>query len=154
MITGRSVAGILQFLNRTPIDWYSKKQATVESAAYGSGFVAARTATDKTLDLVYTLRYLGVRVRPRVHMFGDNESVVNSASIPQSKLHKRHTTLSYHRVREDIASGLIQFHVIPGESNPAYIVSNHWGYAKVWQPLRPLLFWARTEKAKSDDKPP
>jgi hypothetical protein len=26
--------------------------------------------------------------------------------------------------------------------------------AKVWQLLRPLLFWARTDKAKSDDKPP
>jgi hypothetical protein len=154
MITGRSVTGILQFLNKTPVDWYSKKQATVESATYGSEFVAARTATDKTFDLVYTLKYLGVRVRPRAHMFGDNDAVVNSASIPQSKLHKRHMALSYHRVREAIASGFLQFHHIPGESNPADIVSKHWAYAKVWQLLRPLLFWARTDKAKSDDKPP
>ena len=27
--TGRSVTGILHFLNKTPIDWYSKKQATL-----------------------------------------------------------------------------------------------------------------------------
>ena len=29
MLTGRSVTGILQLLNQFPIDWYSKKQATV-----------------------------------------------------------------------------------------------------------------------------
>jgi len=41
LMTGRSVTGILDFLNSTPIDWYSKKQATVETATYGSEFVAA-----------------------------------------------------------------------------------------------------------------
>ena len=72
------------------------------------------TCANKTFDLVYTLRYLGVRVRPHVHLLGDNESVVNNASIPQSRLHKRHMALSYHHVREAIASGFIQFHFIPG----------------------------------------
>ena len=41
LLTGRSVTGILHFVNQTPIDWYSKKQATVETATYGSEFVAA-----------------------------------------------------------------------------------------------------------------
>ena len=40
-ITGRSVTGILDFLNGTPMDWYSKKQSTVETATYGSEFIAA-----------------------------------------------------------------------------------------------------------------
>jgi len=39
-MTGRSVTGILDFVNQTPIDWFSKKQATVETATYGSEFVA------------------------------------------------------------------------------------------------------------------
>ena len=34
MPTGHSITGILHFLNKMPIDWYSKKQATVETAAY------------------------------------------------------------------------------------------------------------------------
>ena len=37
-------------------------------------------------------------------MFGDNESVVNSAAQPHAKLHKRHTALSFHRVRDAIAA--------------------------------------------------
>jgi hypothetical protein len=60
VLTGRSVTGVLHFLNGTPIDWYSKKQATVESATNGSEFVAARTWVEQIIDLGHTLRYLGV----------------------------------------------------------------------------------------------
>ena len=57
-------------------------------------------------------------------MFGDNQSVVTSLTIPHSKLHKRHTALSYHRVCEAIASGVVVFAHIPGNTNPADIFSN------------------------------
>jgi hypothetical protein len=40
--SGKSVTGILHLVNKTPIDWYSKKQATVETATYGSEFFASR----------------------------------------------------------------------------------------------------------------
>jgi hypothetical protein len=35
LITGRAVSGMIHFINQTPIEWYSKKQATVETATYG-----------------------------------------------------------------------------------------------------------------------
>ena len=74
-------------------------------------------------------------------MFGDNQSVVNSSNVPHGKLHKRHQLLSFHRVREAIASGMIKFSFIPGSLNPADILSKHWGYQAVWAQLKPLLFW-------------
>ena len=46
VMTGRSVTGILHLINKTPIDWYSKKQATVATSTYGSEFVAAKTCVD------------------------------------------------------------------------------------------------------------
>ena len=141
-LTGRSVTGILHFINATPIDWFSKRQSTVETATYGSEFVAARTCVEQIIDLRNTLRYLGVPIRGRSWMFGDNESVVNSAAQPHAKLHKRHTALSFHRVREAIAAGIVRFFHMPGDSNPADILSKHWGYQQVWQlMLQPLLFW-------------
>ena len=90
MITGRSVTGIIHFINQTPIDSFSKKQATCETATYGSEFVAARTCVEQIIDLRTTLRYLGVRIIGHSYMFGDNESVVNSSMKLTSKLHKRH----------------------------------------------------------------
>ena len=142
MLTGRSVTGILTLLNKTPIDWYSKKQNTVETATYGSEFVAARTCTEQNIDLKNTLRYLGVNVRVKSYMFGDNESVVNSSTLPHAKLHKRHTALSFHRVREAIAAGILDFYHIRSEDNPADILSKHWGYQQVlWQLIQPILYW-------------
>ena len=40
-------------------------------------------------------------------MFGDNKSVVDSASIPTSTLSKKPTLASYPRVREAIAAGYL-----------------------------------------------
>ena len=36
---------------------------------------------------------------------------------------------------------MMGFYHIPGENNPADILSKHWGYADVWPLLKPLLFW-------------
>ena len=142
VITGRSVTGILHLVNKTPIDWYTKKQSTVETATYGSEYVAAHTCVEQVIDLRNTLRYLGVPVRDRSIMFGDNESVVNSSMQVHAKLHKRHTMLSFHRVREAIASKMIGFYHISGKINPADILSKHWwGYSQVWGQLKTVLFW-------------
>jgi hypothetical protein len=37
------------------IDWYSNHQATVETAAFGSEFTAAKIAGDKIIDMRTTL---------------------------------------------------------------------------------------------------
>jgi hypothetical protein len=50
--SGKSVTGILYLVNKTPIDWYSKKQATVDTATYGSKFVAARVCVEQIIDLL------------------------------------------------------------------------------------------------------
>ena len=76
-------------------------------------------------------------------MFGDIESVVNSSIIPYYKLHKRHNPVSYHKVRETIASKLLSFHHIPGIINPAEILSKHWGYSQIWDIIQTILLRER-----------
>jgi hypothetical protein len=142
MTTGRSVTGVLHFINQTPIEWYSKKQATVETATYGSEFVAAKTACQQIVGMRTSLRYLGVTIKGATKLFGDNASVVKNGSLPHSTLRKRHHGLSYHFTRETIASNAVDYQFIPGHLNPADILSKHWTYASVWgSTLRPVLFW-------------
>ena len=74
-------------------------------------------------------------------VFGDNETCINTASVPHSKLHERHNALSYHRTREAVAAGITRLHYIPGDDNPADILSKHWDYASIWSQLKPILFW-------------
>jgi len=88
MLMGRSVTGILHYLNKMLINWYSKKQATIKTATYNSELVSAHLAVDQIVDLHQTLRYLGVPIHEKSYLFGDNKSVVDSSSRPHSKLHK------------------------------------------------------------------
>ena len=141
LITGRAVTGILHLINKTPLEWYSKKQATVETATYGSEFVAARISTDQIIDLRTTLRYLGVPIRGKSFLFGDNQSVITNSTIPHSTLKKRHNALSYHRVREAISANILCFNKIDGKVNPSDILSKHCGYVQAWPMIKALLFW-------------
>ena len=93
------------------------------------------------MDIRTTLRYLGVPLRKKCYMFVDDESVVNSASIPHAKLHKRHIDLSLYKVREAVAAGVISYRFLPGKDNPADMLSKYWGYQQVWKLLQPILFW-------------
>jgi hypothetical protein len=81
-----------------------------------------------------------VPVREKSYMFGDNKSVVDSSMQLNAKLHKRHTMLSFHRVRKAIAAGALGFYFIPGDDNPADILSKHWGYTQIKESLLSLLF--------------
>ena len=72
LATGKSLTGCLHFVNKTPVDWYSKKQATVETATYGSEVVAAKTAPEQIMDIRKSLRYLGAPIGAKSFLFGDN----------------------------------------------------------------------------------
>jgi len=96
LISGKSATGILRQLNKTPVDWYSKSQSTVEMATFGSEHVAARTCTEQAIDLRLALRHLRVPINGPTMVLGDNESVINSAAIPHSKMHECWVGLSCH----------------------------------------------------------
>jgi hypothetical protein len=84
--TGRSVTGILHLANKTPMDSYSKKQATAETATFASEFVAAGICVEQIKDVCNTVRYLGVPIRDKSFMCGGNKSVVDSSLTVHAKL--------------------------------------------------------------------
>ena len=139
LATGKSLTGCLHFVNKTPVDWYSKKQATVETATYGSEFVAAKTATEQIMDIRQTLRYLGAPITTKSFLFGDNRSVVTSATLPHSTLTKRHNILAFHRVREAIAAKLMAFYWIQSAYNLSDMLSKHWDHPTVYPMILKLL---------------
>jgi hypothetical protein len=141
MVSGKATTAVLHLINKAPFDWYSKKQATVETATFGAEFVAAKTAVEQIQEIRLTLRYMGVPIKGKTYMFGDNKSVVTNSTIPHSQLNKRHNALSYHKTREAVASNMIGFYHIDGDKNPADILSKHWGFQQVWWQLKSLLFW-------------
>jgi hypothetical protein len=118
-MTRRSQTGFIIYLNNAPIDWYSKKQNTVESSTFGSEFVAMKIALERIKALRYKLRMFGIPIDGPTNVLGDNESVVNSASKVEARLHKKHNAICFHTVREAVAAGWVRVGWEPTESNVA-----------------------------------
>ena len=106
-VTRRSQTGIIIFLNRAPIIWYSKKQNTVETSTFGSEFIAMKTAVEMIEALRYKLRMFGIPIAGAANIYCDNESVVHNTTKPESTLKKKHNAIAYHRVREAVAAGTV-----------------------------------------------
>jgi hypothetical protein len=107
-VTRRSQTGILIFVNRTPVIWYSKRQNTVESlyvCTFGSEITAMKNAIELIEALRYKLRMFGIPINGATNIFCDNEAVTKNYSDPTSTLKKKHHSIAYHRNSEAVAAG-------------------------------------------------
>ena len=138
--TGRSTTGVLHLLIQTPIDWFSKRQGQVETATYGSEFLAAHTSVEQIIILRYTLCMFGVPLDSPSWLFGDNQSVITSSTLHRSTLSKRWNALSYHRVHEAIATRILRFPFIDSKQNPSDIMTKQLEHATAWPHVDTLLF--------------
>lgn len=119
LLTRRSRTGVLIFLNRSPILWYSKKQSSIETSTFGAEFMALKTATDLIKGLRYKLRMMGIPIDGPSLVKVDNMSVFNNTTKPESVLKKKSNSIAYHYVRESVAAGVIRVGWEPSESNLA-----------------------------------
>ena len=78
-----------------------------------------RQAVEEAISLRYMLQCLGVPVSKPTSLFGDNYGSIQSASIPDSELKKKHIAISYHFVREAIAAKIINANWVPTQANLA-----------------------------------
>ena len=91
------------------------------------------------MDIRQTLRYLGAPIGAKSFLFGDNRSVVTSATLPHSALTKGHNILAFHRVREAIAAKLMAFYWIQYAYNLSDMLSKHWDHPTVYPMILKLL---------------
>ena len=122
-ITRRSHTGIIIYVNKAPVSWFSKHQNTVESSTFGSEIVALRLACKQIISLRYKLRMFGVPIDHYANVFCDNESVFKNASLAESRLTKKHNSVCFHRVRECVASKIIMPFKVSSDYNLADILT-------------------------------
>ena len=119
-ITRRSRTGILIYVNKAPIIWYSKRQNTVECSTYGSELVAMRLAIEMVKALKYKLLMFGIGIlEDETKVFSDNQSVVTNTSVPESTLKKKHYSINFNYVRECVAAGTILIYKVHTGNNLA-----------------------------------
>ena len=87
-------------------------------------------------------------------MFGDNQSVVTSSTIPHSTLGKRWNALSYHRVGEAVAGGWLRFEHMPGTQNPSDVLTKPLGWNTLGPFVEPMLMWkGETDETSGNEIP-
>jgi hypothetical protein len=140
VVTRRSHTGIIIFVNKAPILWYSKKQNTVESSTFGSEMIAMKTAVELIEGLRYKLCMMGFPIDGPCNVFCDNQAVVQNTSRPDSQLKKKHLSVAYHRNREAQAAGTIRISKEGTLTNLSDILTKPMPSTKMKSLLRHILW--------------
>jgi hypothetical protein len=119
IVTRNSHTGMLAFVNNRLVSWFSKHQNMVECSTFGSEFVALRIAVEQLEALMCKLRMFGVSIDGPVDVCCDNQSIVDSSSLPQRTLQKKHNAVCFHKVTEAAAMNVIRVAKIDGPENLA-----------------------------------
>jgi hypothetical protein len=82
-----------------------------------------RTAVEEVVAMRYMLRCFRVKVKHASFLFGDNLGMVQNATIKDSLLKKKHVAISYHKVRESAACGIVHPTKINGKYNFADVLT-------------------------------
>jgi hypothetical protein len=138
-ITRRSITGIVAYVGRTPIMVKSTRQTAIQSSTYAAEFQSCRTGCEIAAGLRLTLRSMGVAVPGASVVFSDNLGVVQSSAIHSSAIKKKHVSISYHVVREFIASGVVEVVKIHTSDNVADIATKALGATTHHRMCRPLF---------------
>ena len=112
--------------------------------------MAAWQAVEQIIELRYTLRYRGVPLDGPAWLFGDNQSVVTSSTLPYFALSKRWNILLYCKCCEAIAAGIVRFEHIPGTENPADILTKALPHTVARKYVEPMFFWKGDTKDIGD----
>ena len=103
VISHRSRTGFIIYLNNAPVYQMSKKQQGVKTSSFGAEFTAMKQCTEYVQGLRFKLRMIGIPCADPSYIFGDNKSVLNNVSIPDSVLKKKCHSIAYNFVREGVA---------------------------------------------------
>jgi hypothetical protein len=139
-VTRRSRTGVLIFVNKAPVIWFSKRQNTVETSTFGSEFVAMKIATELLIGLRYKLRMMGLPLDGPANVFGDNQSVVTNASRSESVLKKKHVSICYHRVREACAADIIRIAHESTKTNLADLLTKNYDGHRIQELVSRILY--------------
>ena len=117
LTTGKSITGLIVFVRRTPIKYYSKRQTSVQTSTFCAEFISLKKATEEAVTMRYYLRLMGVKVTKPTVIYGDNLSAIKNTVEPGSPLKKKYLALAYHFCREHFSAGVVAIRKIDTKDN-------------------------------------
>lgn len=149
VLTRRSRTGYIMFLNSAVMNWYSKKQGSVEGATFGSEFMAMKTAAEVNRGFRYKLRMMGIPIDGPSYLYGDNMSVLHNTTNPESTLKKKNNSIAFHMVRESVAMDEMRTGYIGTDGNVADLMTKVLPRGDRRNALLSKVMWDINSKSKS-----
>ena len=117
LVTGKSITGLIMFVGRTLILWYSKRQGSVQTSTFSAEFIALKKGVEEAITIQYYLKLMGVKVTKPAVIYGDNLSAIKNMIEPGSPLKKKYLALLYHFCREHYSAGIMDIQKIDSKYN-------------------------------------
>ena len=115
--------GFMVYMNMSPINWYSKRQSTIEASVFYTEFVAMKVRIETLHAILYKLRMMGIPISGASYIHGGNMSFIHNTSRPESTLKKKCNAIAYHVIHESVAMGETSTGCKKAEGNPAYLLT-------------------------------
>lgn len=127
--TRRSQTGYLVSLASGAITWTSRAQKTIAHSSTEAEYMALSDCSRQCVWVHQLFKELGYSLKP-IEISGDNQGSIFIASNPVTEKRSKHVDIRYHYIREVIARGLVEVTFIPGEDNPADLLTKNLGRVK------------------------
>ena len=112
------------YMNILLVNWYSKKQSTIETLVFGTEFVSMKFRVDTLHATRYKLRMMGIPISGPTYIQGDNMLVFHNTSKPESTLKKKFNAIASHAIHKSVAMiGSLRGH-FRSDDNPADLLTN------------------------------
>ena len=153
-VTRRSRTGILVYLNCSLVHWWSKKQTSIESSSFGTEFIAMKQCCEYLCGLRYKLHMMGIPCDQPSHIYGDNQSVLATTTMPDSTLKKKSQSIAYHFVCKGSAHGEWKMAYVNTHDSEADLLTKLLPNGeKRWKFVRNLLHHISRGKGSNYDYP-
>ena len=96
--TRRSRTGFLVCINISLINWYSKKQSTVNISVFGAECITTMIGLEMLHAIQYKLRMISIPIPGPSYIYGNNMLVIHNTSKPELMLKKKYNSIDYHAI--------------------------------------------------------
>lgn len=124
-----SLTGLIGYVGSKPVIFVSNRQGCIAASTYAVKFSALHLATEEAQNLLYMIYCLGCKIpadgSSPTHIFGDNLSVIIDSKNAAADVSKKYDTISFHIVREPIATGIIAPYWFKGKQNTSNLMTKH-----------------------------
>lgn len=113
----KATTGVIVMDGQSPLSWTARKQDVTTLSSTEAEYIALSSAAQDALWFTKVMEFIGISHTPTV--FTDNEGAATLSENPDFHCRTKHIRRRHHFVRECVENGELMVKWIPGEQNPA-----------------------------------